>query len=136
MLLEKLCIFGGAFRQDMHELSRFQKQKYSLQTATTQYYCNVWTAELGALDLISQYSESIRQNQTGCAIIKEYVRLTCMTMIDFATGCIKIFKISCFDLDDLERRNSAYVDLFFCMGKLDVQSYTGIQVPTSTKSCF
>ena len=38
------------------------------------------------VDLIGPYSKSIRQHQTGGIVIRKNASLTCMSMIDPATG--------------------------------------------------
>ena len=61
-------------------------------------------AELKPLDtvhvyLIGPYSKSIRQQHPGGTFIQNNVRLTCMTMIEPATGWFEIVKILTFDLE-------------------------------------
>ena len=64
------------------------------------------------IDLIGPYPKSIRQQHTGGTIIKKDVRLTYMTMIDPATGWFDIFKVPCFDLNEVARGNSEYIEKF------------------------
>ena len=60
--------------------------------------------------LICPYSNSIRQQQPGGAIIKKGMSLTCMTIIDPTKGWFVIFEVPCFYLDELARVNSEYID--------------------------
>ena len=57
------------------------------------------------VDLIGQYSKSIRQQQPGGAIIMKNSSLTCMTMIDPATGWLENFEIPMFDLNEVTAGN-------------------------------
>ena len=45
------------------------------------------------MSLIGPYSKSIIQQQPGGAIIKNYVSVACMTMIDLTTGWFYIVEI-------------------------------------------
>ena len=49
--------------------------------------------DLVHVDLIGQYSNSIRQNHLGGAIISNNVSLTCMVIIDPNTGWFEIIEI-------------------------------------------
>ena len=51
------------------------------------------------VDLIGPYSKSIRQQQPGGTFIRNNYSLTCMTMIDLATGWFDIVEIPTFDLE-------------------------------------
>ena len=51
--------------------------------------------------LICPYINSIRQQQPGGAIISKNASLTCMTMIDPATGWLEMVEIPKFDLDEV-----------------------------------
>ena len=62
------------------------------------------------IDLIGQYSNSIIQQQTGGAIIWKNASLTFMTIIEPATGCLDIFKIPTFDLNEVMSVNYEYID--------------------------
>ena len=62
------------------------------------------------VELIGLYSNYIIQQQPGGAIIKIYVSLTCMTMIDPATGWFGIVKVPTYDLDEVMRNNYEYID--------------------------
>ena len=55
--------------------------------------------------LIGPYSKSIRQYHSGGAIVCKNSSLTCMTMIDPATGWFEIFKILTFDLNKVTAGN-------------------------------
>ena len=57
------------------------------------------------VDLIVPYSKSIRHHNPGGAIIRKDASLTCMTMIDPATGWFKFFDIPTFDLDEVTAGN-------------------------------
>ena len=57
------------------------------------------------VDLIVPYSKSIIKQQPGGAIIIKNVSLTCMTMIDPATGWFKIVEIPTYDIDDVTSGN-------------------------------
>ena len=62
------------------------------------------------MDLVGLYSKSIRQQQPGSAIIRNKDSLTCMTIIDPATGWFKIVEIPTFDLDKVTSGNDKYID--------------------------
>ena len=66
--------------------------------------------DLVHVDLIGPYSKSIIQQQSGRSIIKTNVSLTCMTMIDPATGWLKIVKIPTYNLDEVTGVNGEYID--------------------------
>ena len=51
--------------------------------------------------LIGPYSKSKRQQDQVGAIIKNYVILNCMTIIDPATCWFKKFEVPCFDLNEV-----------------------------------
>ena len=57
------------------------------------------------VDLIGPYSRSTRQQHPGGAIIKNYVSLTCMTMIDPAMGLFEIIKVPTYELDEVTGGN-------------------------------
>ena len=61
------------------------------------------------VDLIGPYNKSIRQQQTGGAIIRKNYSLTCMTIIDPATGWFEIFEIPTFDIDEVMAGNDEYI---------------------------
>ena len=52
------------------------------------------------VDLIVPYSESIRQQKPGGSIIINNVSLTCMTMVNPATGWFEIVKVPTYGLDE------------------------------------
>ena len=62
------------------------------------------------VDLIFPYSKSIRQQRPGGAIIRNNASLTCMTMIDPATGWFKIVKIPMFRINEITVANNEYLD--------------------------
>ena len=62
------------------------------------------------VDLIVTYSKSIRQYQTGGAIIKNNVSLTCMSIIGPDTGWFEISKVLTYDLDEVTGGNDEYID--------------------------
>ena len=62
------------------------------------------------VDLIGPYSKSIRQQQPGGTVILKNYILTCMTIIDPATGWFNIVKISTFDLEEVALGNDEYID--------------------------
>ena len=62
------------------------------------------------VDLIGLYSKSIRQHQPGGAIIKNNVSLTCLKMIDPATGWFEIVEMPTYDLDEVTGGNNEYTD--------------------------
>ena len=66
--------------------------------------------DLVHVDMIGPYSKSIRQHQTGGAIIKNNVSLTCMKMINPYMGWSGIVKIPTYDLDKVTDGNVEYVD--------------------------
>ena len=66
--------------------------------------------DLVHLDLIGPYSKSIRKQNPGGSIIKNNVSLTCMKIIDPATGWFKITKIPTYSLDEVIGVNDEYID--------------------------
>ena len=60
--------------------------------------------------LIGPYSKSIRQQKPGGSVIRNNSSLTCMMMIDSATGWFEIVNIPMFDIDDLTLVNYEYID--------------------------
>ena len=48
------------------------------------------------INQVGTYYDSIIQQQQGGVIIKKYLSLICMTMIDPATGWLEIVKVPCF----------------------------------------
>ena len=62
------------------------------------------------IDLIGTYRKSIIQHQTGFAVILKNDSLTCMNIIDTATGWFEIFKMPMFDLDEVMSGNNEYID--------------------------
>ena len=52
----------------------------------------------------------IIQHQKGVSIIKNYVILTYMRIIDPSIVWFKIVKFPCFDLDKVANRNNEYTD--------------------------
>ena len=57
-----------------------------------------------------KYSKYIRQHHLYGANLKNNVSLTCMMMIDPATGWFKIFQKPMYDLDDVTGGNDDYID--------------------------
>ena len=57
------------------------------------------------VDLMGTYSKSIIQHHPGVSIIQNKYSLTCMTMIDPATGWFKIVKIPMFDFGEVTAVN-------------------------------
>ena len=66
--------------------------------------------DLVHVDLIGPYSKSIRPHYLGGAIMQKDDSLTCMTMIDPATGWFEVVEIMTFDLDELTAGNDEYID--------------------------
>ena len=66
--------------------------------------------DLVHVDLIGPYSKSIRQHHPGGNIIRNNFILTCMMMIDPATGWFEIFKIPTYHLDKVTGGNNNYID--------------------------
>ena len=62
------------------------------------------------MDLIGLYINLIRQQHPGGTIIWKKAGLTCMTMIDPATGWFKIVKLLTFNLDEETSVNYEYID--------------------------
>ena len=60
--------------------------------------------------MIGPYSKSIIKQQPGGDIVWKNSSLTCMPMIDPATGWFEIFKIPTFDLYELTAGNNVYID--------------------------
>ena len=62
------------------------------------------------VDLIVPYIKSLRQQHPGGSVIQKNSILTCMMMIDPATGWFKIVEIPTFDLEDVTIGNDEYID--------------------------
>ena len=62
------------------------------------------------VDLIGPYSVTINQRQPNGAMRKKEVQLTCMTMIDPATGWFEIAEVPSFDIEDIRRGNTQSID--------------------------
>ena len=62
------------------------------------------------VDLIGSYINSIRQQQPSGTVIRKNASLTCMKIIDPATGWFEIVKIPMFDLDEVALGNDEYID--------------------------
>ena len=62
------------------------------------------------VDLIGPYIKSIRQHHPCGNVIRNNSSLTCMKMIDPATGWFKIFEIPAFDLEEVTLGNDEYID--------------------------
>ena len=62
------------------------------------------------VDLIGPYRKSIIQQQPGGTVIGKNASLTCMTMIDPATGWFNIVEIPMFDLEEVALGNDEYMD--------------------------
>ena len=63
-------------------------------------------------DLIGTYSKYVRQQQPVVAIISNNVSLTCMTMINPATGWFGIVEILMYKLNEVIGGNDEYIDKF------------------------
>ena len=61
-------------------------------------------------NLVGPYYKPIRPNNPGGVIIKKYVSLACMTMIDISTGWFEIAEFPCFGLAEVARGNNEYID--------------------------
>ena len=66
--------------------------------------------DLVHVELIGPYRKSIRQQHPGGAIIRKNDILTCMMMIDPATGWFYIVKIPTFDLDKVTEGNNEHIE--------------------------
>ena len=62
------------------------------------------------VDLIVTYSKFIRQHQPGGAIINNNFSITCMPMIEPATGWFEIVEVPMFDLNEVTEGNNEYID--------------------------
>ena len=62
------------------------------------------------VDLIGTYSKYTIQQQSGRAIIINNISLTCMTIIDSATGWFIIIEITTCNLDEVTGGNGEYID--------------------------
>ena len=65
------------------------------------------------IGLIGPYVKSIRQQQKCGAIIKNYMSLTCMKMIDPATGWFEIVKVPSFNLEEVSKVNIEYINKLY-----------------------
>ena len=62
------------------------------------------------VDLIGPYSKSTKQQKKGGSIINNNISLTCMTMIDPATGWFEIIEVQTYDIDEVMGGNDEYTD--------------------------
>ena len=62
------------------------------------------------MDLIGQYSNSIRQYQTGGTSIKNNLSFIYMMMIEPAAGWFETSEVPTYDLDKVRGRNDDYID--------------------------
>ena len=62
------------------------------------------------VDLKGTDINSVRQSQTGGAITMKELRITCMAMINTATGWFENLQVSLFDLNEVAEMNKKYVD--------------------------
>ena len=62
------------------------------------------------VDLLGSYRKSIRQHQPGGGIIGNNLSLTCMKMINSATGWFEIVEIRTYNLDEVMGGNDEYID--------------------------
>ena len=62
------------------------------------------------VDLIGPYSKSIRQQHPIGAIVKNNFSLTCMAIIDSATGWFEIVKLPMYDINEVMCGNYEYID--------------------------
>ena len=60
--------------------------------------------------LIGPYSKSIRQHHPIGAIVKNNFSLTCMAIIDSATGWFEIVKLPMYDINEVMCGNYEYID--------------------------
>ena len=88
--------------EQLRLVSRFQK--------FDKFFKELQTWDLAHVDLICTYSNSIRQQHPGGAIMQKDDSLTCTTMIDPVTGWFKILEILTFDLDEVTGGNDEYID--------------------------
>ena len=65
-----------------------------------------YMAHFGLIDI---YSNSIRQQHPGDAIIKKNVRLSCIKFIYPDTVWFKIVEVPCFGLSEVSRVNDEYI---------------------------
>ena len=64
------------------------------------------------MDLIGKYYKSIKQQHPGGAIVKKYVILTCMTMIDPATVWFETVEVPCFYLGEIPIENNQFLEKY------------------------
>ena len=62
------------------------------------------------VDLIGPYSVLMNQRLPDGRIRQKEVKLTCMTMIDPATGWFEIAEVHSFDIEDVKKGNTQYID--------------------------
>ena len=91
-------------------MSTVQKDKDSLWTSSNQEYRKTKQWDTVHVELIDTYSNYIRQHQPCVDIVKNNVSLTCMTIIDPATGWFEIFDMPMFDLNEVTCSNDEYIN--------------------------
>lgn len=62
------------------------------------------------VDLIGPYTVHINQRLPDGKLSRKEVQLTCMTMIDPATGWFEIAEVPSFNIDDVRKGNTQYID--------------------------
>ena len=99
--LKGLFTQAELFAKTCKTCQQFKKRKTLYRQLSPNNIAFIKPWDLVHIDLIGPYTKSIRQHHTGGAIIWNNASLTCMTMIEPATGWFEIFKISTFDLGEV-----------------------------------
>ena len=108
--IREACYWKGLFMQAICMLSRAIYIKTLYVYLPPRIITELKPRYLVHVDLVGQYSKSIRQQQPGGAIIKKHFSLTCMTIIDLATGWFNIIEIPMYDLDEITGGNDEDID--------------------------
>ena len=94
----------------MQDLSTLKNRKTLLGNIPHNNIKELQLWDLVHVNLIGPYINSSRQHNPGGAIMQKDYSLTCMTMIDPATGWFDIVEIPSFDLDEVTAGNDECIN--------------------------
>ena len=109
MLLERPCRASGMFSKTYKIRQQIKKRKTPYVHLPPKDIAELKPWDLVHVDLIGTYSKSIRQHNPGGAIIRKNVKMTCMKIIDPATGWFDIVEIPMFNIDEVRVANDEYI---------------------------
>ena len=101
MLLDGLVTQAELFAKICKTCQQFKKRKTIYGHLPPKNIAELKPWDIVHVDLIGPYSKTIIQQQPGNTVIRNNASLTCMTMIDPATGWFEIVEIPTFDLEEV-----------------------------------